>query len=253
LVIAVDTRCVRSEGEASRLSSAPIVDRSLTVTHLPGLIPYLPMWEHQRALALARVRREIGDRLLLLEHPHLYTIGRGGDRRHLLADPETLERIGATYHEVDRGGDITYHGPGQLVGYPIISLEGVGLTVRSYVRGLEAAIIRAVALAGVTATTIPGYTGVWVGDQKLAAIGVRVSRGVAYHGFALNVAPDLSYFRYIVPCGISDRGVTSLTQLTGCDVSVSQLASLCTAALAEVFGLKVEHMTGEWPLSSADQ
>lgn len=252
-MIAVDTPCVRFEGTSSPLPAVPGGSRLLTVTHLPGLVPYIPMWEQQRVLALARAQREIGNQMLLLEHPHVYTIGRGGDRSHLLAHPSTLEQLGASYYRVDRGGDITYHGPGQLVGYPIISLEESGLTVRSYVRGLEAAIIRAVTLVGVTATTIPGYTGVWVGDQKLAAIGVRVSRGVAYHGFALNVAPDLSYFRYIVPCGISDRGVTSLAQLLGRNVSVGELAPICARAFATFFGFEVDNAPGECAVSLAGQ
>jgi lipoate-protein ligase B len=212
---------------------------TLTALHLRGPVPYLPMWQRQQALATARVRGEIGDQLLLLEHPHVYTNGRHGDRRHLLADETTLARIGAAYHEVDRGGDITYHGPGQLVGYPIVSLEQLGVGVRTYVRGLETAIIHTAAHFGVEATAEPGYTGVWVGRDKLAAIGVRVTRGVAFHGFALNVAPDLSYFNQIVPCGIPDRGVTSLGQLCGRSISVAEVVPICAAALAEVLGLKL--------------
>jgi len=193
------------------------------------------MWDCQHALAALRARGNIDDLLLLLEHEHVYTNGRRGDRAHLLADDGMLARLGASYHPVDRGGDITYHGPGQLVGYPIIHLNDAGLSVRSYVRTLEQVIIRAVAVFGVTAMTIPGYTGVWVGDKKLAAIGVRVSDGVAYHGFALNVATDLSYFEQIVPCGITDRGVTSLAQILGQRLSIDEVLRASAEAFAIIF------------------
>jgi lipoyl(octanoyl) transferase len=217
----------------------------LTVVRLPGLMPYLSMWERQRQLAAARQRDEIGDLLLLLEHPHVYTNGRRGDRAHLLIDEATLAALGAAYHEVDRGGDITYHGPGQLVGYAIVHLERLGLGVRSYVHGLETALIRTAAHFGVEAHTEPRYTGVWVNDEKLVAIGVKVQRGVAYHGFALNVTPDLSYFRRIVPCGIPDRGVTSLTRLAGRAMTVDEVAPVCAAAVADVLGLRISWVTGE--------
>lgn len=207
----------------------------LMATHLPGLTAYLPMWERQRALAAARVRGEIDDLLLLLEHEHVYTNGRSGDRAHLLVDEAMLGRLGAAYHEIDRGGDITYHGPGQLVGYAIVDLGRAGLSVRSYVRHLERAIVQTVAAFGVQADIVPGFTGVWVGSEKLAAIGVKVSYGVAYHGFALNVAPDLSYFRHITPCGIPDRGATSLARLTGQDVTVADVVPACAQAFAATF------------------
>ncbi|MDQ3541874.1 MAG: lipoyl(octanoyl) transferase LipB [Chloroflexota bacterium] len=146
-----------------------------------------------------------------------------------------MTRLGASYLEVDRGGDLTYHGPGQLVGYPIIDLARAGLGVRAYVRGLEQVLVRTAAHYGVEADILPGYTGVWVGDEKLAAIGVRVSRGAAYHGFAMNVDPDLSYFNAIVPCGIADRGVTSLARLLGRHVAVEEMVEPCAEAFAEVF------------------
>ncbi len=197
------------------------------------------MWARQQALATARERDEIDDLLLLLEHDHVYTNGRGGNRAHLLADAATLARLGATYHEVDRGGDITYHGPGQLVGYPIVDLSGIDRGVRDYVRGLETAIIRTAARFGVAATAVRGYTGVWVGNEKLAAIGVKVGRGVAYHGFALNVCPDLAYFGHIVPCGLCDRGGTSLARLLGRPVSVEEVVPACAETFADVFGLEL--------------
>lgn len=207
----------------------------LDVVRLPGLTPYLPMWDRQRALAAARQQQRIGDLLMLLEHPHVYTNGRGGRREHLLVDDATLTRLSASYLEVDRGGDLTYHGPGQFVGYVVIDLDSAGLGVRTYVRGLEQVLVRTAAHFGIKADIVPGYTGVWVGDEKLAAIGVRVSRGVAYHGFAMNVDPDLSYFNAIVPCGIADRGVTSLARLLGDHVPVAEAAAVCAEAFAEVF------------------
>ncbi len=212
----------------------------MTATRLPGRVPYLPMWKQQQALATARERNEVPDLLLLLEHDHVYTNGRGGNRAHLLADAATLARLGAAYHEVDRGGDITYHGPGQLVGYPIVDLSGIGRGVRDYVRGMETAIIRTAARFGVEATTVRGYTGVWVGNEKLAAIGVKVGRGVAYHGFALNVCPDLAYFGHIVPCGIRDRGVTSLERLVGRPMSVEEVVPACAEDFADVFELELD-------------
>ena len=211
----------------------------LTVVRLPGLVPYLPMWEHQRTLAAARGRGEIGDLLLLLEHPPVYTNGRSGKREHLRVDEAALAHLGVAYHEVDRGGDITYHGPGQLVGYPIVDLVALPLGVRDYVRGLEQAIIQTAAHFGIAATAESGYTGVWVGDEKLAAIGVKVGRGIAYHGFALNVDPDLSDFSRIIPCGIPDRGVTSLARLLDRHVTIDEVAPVCARALADILGLKI--------------
>ena len=234
---------VETEILAGAADIQPPVDRSasadsdLTAIHLPGLTPYLSMWERQRALAAARVRGEIDDLLLLLQHEHVYTNGRSGDRRNLLVDEATLEQLGAAYHEIDRGGDITYHGPGQLVGYAIIDLGRAGLSVRGYVRNLERAIVQTVAAFGVQADIVPGFTGVWVGDEKLAAIGVKVSYGVAYHGFALNVAPDLSYFGHITPCGIPDRGVTSLARLTGQQMTVAEVVPVCAQAFAAIFNV----------------
>lgn len=219
-----------------RGATPPLRDAPLDVIRLPGLTPYLPLWKRQQALAAARARNEIDDLLLLLEHPHVYTNGRGGRREHLLVDEATLATLGARYVEVDRGGDITYHGPGQLVGYAIIDLAAARMSVRAYVRGLEQMLIRTAAEFGVRATAVPGYTGVWVGDTKLGAIGVKVSRNVTYHGFAFNVGPDLSYFRRIVACGIPDRGVTSLARLLGHPLTIDEVAPVCARAFAEEFG-----------------
>ncbi len=230
--------------------ASPIVPPSpeegvLTACHLPQPQPYLPLWAWQQQLAAARATGDLGDLLLLLEHEHVYTLGRRGDAAHLLADVATLTRLGATCHRVDRGGDITYHGPGQLVGYPIVRLRGAGRGVRAYVNALETALIEVAAAFGIAATALPGRPGVWVGRQKLAALGITVSRGVAYHGFALNVAPDLAYFARIVPCGIADAGVTSLAALLGRPVTIEEVAPICARAVAAACGLPLRWMEAD--------
>ena len=181
----------------------------LTVDHL-GTVPYRPTWELQDELADQRRGRRIGDRLLLLEHFPVYTIGRGGDAANMLATPERLRQIGTELIRIDRGGDITFHGPGQLVAYPIVELRDP-LDLRRYVRILEAAVIGAAATFGVDAAHLDGLPGIWVdGERKLAAIGVRVKRGVTTHGLALNVNTELRWFDEMIPCGIPDKEVTSL-------------------------------------------
>ena len=190
--------------------------RALEVRRL-GLVPYADALALQKSLVEQRQAGRIDDLLLLVEHPHVLTLGVRGDggRAHILATPEALAARRVAVYETGRGGDITYHGPGQLVGYPIIDLKPDRCDVHRYVRDLEEVLIRTAADCGVQAGRIEGLTGVWVGSEKLAAIGVRIARWVTSHGFALNVATDLDYFQLIVPCGISDRGVTSLGRLVG--------------------------------------
>ncbi len=209
----------------------------LTVEWL-GRVPYRPTWELQNELAERRRRREIGDRVLLLEHEPVYTIGRGGDERNLLATPERLASLGAELVRIDRGGDITFHGPGQLVAYPIVELRD-SLDLRRYVRALEAAIITTAASFGVKADRVDGRPGVWVdGARKLAAIGVRVRRGVTTHGLALNVSTDLSWFAEMIPCGLPDIEVTSLGRELGQAPTMDAVADRQAGDLAEVFGLR---------------
>ncbi len=209
----------------------------LTVERL-GTVPYQPTWELQDELADQRRRRHIGDRLLLLEHFPVYTIGRGGDDGNLLADPGRLRELGAEFMRIDRGGDITFHGPGQLVAYPIVELRDP-LDLRRYVRSLEAAIIETAAAFGVTAGRVEGLTGAWVEDQrKLAAIGVRVRRGVTTHGLALNVNTTLAWFDEMIPCGIPDKEVTSLAHELGHPVPMEAVEEAMAMALARAFGLR---------------
>jgi lipoate-protein ligase B len=186
-----------------------------------GRVPYGDAWALQRRLAAARARGEIDDLLLLVEHPPVYTMGRNGSPDHVPSGVDHLRRRGAEYLEVDRGGSVTFHGPGQLVAYPILEIAGVfplaGTPGRgdvvAHLRALEGALIATVALHGVRAKRRQPYTGIWVGEQKLAAIGVKLASGVTTHGAALNVATDLSWFAEIIPCGISGAGVASLETL----------------------------------------
>jgi lipoyl(octanoyl) transferase len=181
------------------------------VRHL-GRMDYTAALSLQKQLEAERKDGLIPDQLLLLEHPHVITLGRNGRQENLLAGREVLERSGVAFFPTDRGGDITYHGPGQLVGYPILDLRDWKRDVGAYVRALEQVIIDTLADFGILAGLIPKLTGVWVGERKIAAIGVHISRWVTSHGFALNVNTDLRYFQYIVPCGLS-KPVTSMAQL----------------------------------------
>ena len=200
-----------------------------------GRLPYEEAWDLQRSLLEGRVEgRTAEDYLLLLEHPHTYTVGRNGDGSNLLISPEMVQSVGAELHHVDRGGDITYHGPGQLVGYPIIHL-GSNPDVVGYVRKLERILIATLADFGVEAWAEKGLTGVWTASGKAAAIGVRVSRMTTMHGFALNVDPDLDYFGHINPCGIQDRAVTSLSAILGKQVSLEEAVDAVIANFTAEF------------------
>jgi lipoyl(octanoyl) transferase len=209
--------------------------RSIEIRRL-GRTPYADALALQRALVEDRRADRIGDVLLLLEHPPVLTVGVRGDggRSHILASLEALAARGIEIHETGRGGDVTYHGPGQIVGYPIISLKPDRCDVHGYLRDLEEVLIRVAADFGIDAARVPGLTGVWVGEHKLAAIGVRISRWITSHGFALNVRPNLEDFELIVPCGIADRGVTSLARL-GCRATRSDVEDRIVTHFCEVF------------------
>jgi lipoyl(octanoyl) transferase len=214
-----------------------------------GLIGYAEAWELQKRVVAARKAGAIEDVLLFCEHPHVITLGRSGKRRNLLANESVLRQKGVEYFETTRGGDITYHGPGQIVGYPILNLGAIRRDVVWYVRSLEDAMIRATAELGIAARREAGKTGIWVGEtgveEKLAAIGVHISRWVTSHGFAYNVATDLRYFELIVPCGIAERKATSLEKLLERNVSLSESKPLLAKHLGEVFGLTVRTVERE--------
>jgi lipoyl(octanoyl) transferase len=196
-------------------------DRKLAVRRL-GVVGYAEGLELQKALVAQRAADEIDDTLLLLQHPHVLTLGvkAGESRTHVLATPERLAELGVEIHETGRGGDVTYHGPGQIVGYPVVDLKPDRCDVHRYVRDLEEVMIRVTAEYGFEAGRIQGLTGAWVVAEKIGAIGVRIQRWITSHGFAFNVTTNLDFFRLIVPCGISDRGVTSLAKLTGRDIPI---------------------------------
>jgi lipoyl(octanoyl) transferase len=210
--------------------------RTLEVRRL-GVISYAEGLELQKTLVEQRKAGSISDQLLLLEHPPVITLGvkSRNDRSHIVASPDLLAAEGVEVFETGRGGDVTYHGPGQLVGYPIIDLKPDRCDVHQYVRDLEDVMIRIAASFGVTAARIPGLSGAWVGDEKLAAIGVRIARWVTSHGFAFNVNTTLSHFDLIVPCGIRDKGVTSLGRLIGKHIPMNEVEDACIESFRQVF------------------
>lgn len=202
-----------------------------------GRVEYREAWALQRGLAESRRASLAPDMLLLVEHPPTITLGRRGTPAHILRSPAELEAKGVAVVPIDRGGDVTYHGPGQLVAYPILHLERWGSDIVRYVRLLEEVGIRTAASFGVDAGRLAGMSGVWVGNDKLMAVGVRVSRWVTTHGLALNVAPDLAEFADIIPCGLKDRGVTSLEQSLGAAPDMQQARDEFVSAFAGVFAV----------------
>ena len=202
-----------------------------------GVVKYGDALDLQKRLVEERKADRIPDQLLLLQHPPVITLGvKSKDARaNVLASPDDLQRDGVEVFETGRGGDVTFHGPGQLVGYPILDLNPDRRDVHRYVRDLEEALIRTAATFGVVAGRQPGLTGVWVGDAKLAAIGVRIARWITSHGFALNVSTNLDLFNLIVPCGITDKGVTSLAKLVNKDVAMADVENAVIASMAGIF------------------
>jgi lipoyl(octanoyl) transferase len=202
-----------------------------------GRIAYGAALELQQQLVAERKQCLIPDQLLMLEHSHVITMGRNGHMENILADDAVLSRAGIAFYPTDRGGDVTYHGPGQLVGYPILDLRDWKRDVGAYVRGVEQAIVETLADYGIEAARIPKLTGVWVGERKIAAIGVHISRWVTSHGFALNVATDLSYFHYIVPCGLT-KPVTSMAEL-GVHASLEAVSERLAVHFGRVFDYEI--------------
>lgn len=223
-----------------------------------GLISYERAWEKQKFLLEKTAETKLANRkkqnkeelsptpnyLALCEHPHVYTLGKNGRAEHLLLSERQLTEKGIAYYPIDRGGDITYHGPGQIVGYPILDLENFFTDIHRYLRTIEEAIIRTLQAYDLEAGAIPGLTGVWLGigenPRKIAALGVKCSRWITMHGFAFNINTDLSYFNHIIPCGISDKAVTSLAQELGYEVPTDEIKPLLLANLAKGFGWEWE-------------
>ena len=210
-----------------------------------GTIEYLRARQLQAEL-VERVHDGLSpNTLLLLEHPHVYTRGRLSRDEHLLTPGGELAALGVPVHETDRGGQVTYHGPGQLIGYPIINLRRLGIGPLQYVRTLEQVIVDTLAHFGIPAHTEPGLTGVWTSGGKIAAIGVKISRGVAFHGFALNVHTDLSWYRHIVPCGITDRPVTSMAVQLAAPVGITAVRAALVARFGNAMRLQMTEAPAE--------
>ena len=203
-----------------------------------GRLEYGKAFELQRKLVEERKRGVIPDQLLIVEHPHVITLGRSGRMEHLLASEEILRRAGVSFYHTDRGGDITYHGPGQIVGYPIVDLREWKRDVTAYVRAIEQVLIGTLGAFGIAAGRVPGSTGVWVNERKVAAIGVHISRWITSHGFALNHTTDLSYFGYIVPCGLT-KPVTSMAEL-GSTARREDIVAELARSFRGVFGYEME-------------
>ena len=234
-----------------RAGRSDSVARVLQVRRL-GRVAYSDALDLQKRLVEQRKAGTIPDQLLLLEHPPVITLGVStrNDRSHIVAPPQELEREGVEVFESGRGGDVTYHGPGQLVGYPILDLHPDRRDVHRYVRDLEEVLIGAADTFGIHSHRSPGLTGTWVGDRKLAAIGVRIARWITSHGFALNVSTNLAHFDLIVPCGIPDKGVTSIAQLSPVPVTMTAAEDAVVAGFCAVFGCSPTEQSLAQPFSS---
>jgi lipoyl(octanoyl) transferase len=202
-------------------------------------IDYKEAWDLQKSTFELRHNKKLTDIIFLLEHPHTYTLGKTADKKNLIGSDEYLKQNKISVYDIDRGGDITYHGPGQIVGYPIIDLNEWQNDTHKYLRGLEEVIIRTCGYYNIVGTRVPKYTGVWIENRKIAAIGIKVSRWITMHGFAFNINTDLSLFSGIIPCGISDKEVTSLQKETGREIDIQEVKSLLVKNFKEVFSYEV--------------
>jgi len=220
-----------------------------------GLLDYQDAWEKQEMIFSATVNAKVANRtsdaeqpvpnhLILVEHPHVFTLGKSGEAKNLLLDEAGLNANQATFYKINRGGDITYHGPGQIVGYPILDLDNFFTDIHLYLRTLEQAVIDTLAEFKIESGRYPGYTGVWLDAEnekarKICALGVRCSRWVTMHGFAFNVNTDLDYFNHIIPCGIEDKAVTSMKKELGYDVDLEQVKNVLVKNIASLFKMKL--------------
>jgi len=218
--------------------------------HKPGLVDYKEAWDLQKELFLENFEIKTGKRegetsnhLFLLEHSHVYTLGKSGDKNNLLLSDELLKLKEASFYKIDRGGDITYHGPGQLVGYPVFDLDTLNFSIKDFVFNIEEMLIQVVAHYGIFASRLAGATGVWLDAhhpqkaRKIAAIGMKISKKVSMHGFALNVNTNLDYFNHIIPCGLQDKGVTSLQKELNRGVSMEEVTEVLIKKFEEIFGI----------------
>jgi lipoyl(octanoyl) transferase len=204
-----------------------------------GFIDYKEAWDLQKSTVELRHNKKLEDIIFLLEHPHTYTLGKTADKKNLIGSDDYLNENRISVYDIDRGGDITYHGPGQIVGYPIIDLNEWQNDTHKYLRALEEVIIKTCGYYNINGTRVPKYTGVWIEDRKIAAIGIKVSRWITMHGFAFNINTDLSLFSGIIPCGISDKAVTSLQKETGRKIDIQEVKSLLVSNFKEVFSYNV--------------
>lgn len=231
-----------------------VINKSVEIRNL-GMVDYQETWDLQEKLFKKTVDQKIANRklpeeaqtstenvLLFCQHPHVYTLGKTGKEENLLVDASQLDKLEASYYRINRGGDITYHGPGQIVCYPILDLDNFFTDIHQYMRTLEEAVIRTCAEYGLTTTRIEGLTGVWIDDpiqpRKIAAMGVKSSRWVTMHGLSFNVNPDLSYFQHIVPCGIDDKAVTSLQQETNQKLDLEDVRTRLEGHLLSLFEME---------------
>jgi lipoate-protein ligase B len=211
-----------------------------------GIVPYYRALKLQQQLAQARAEGRIGDVLLLLQHPPVFTIGRFRGGEDITVPPEMLARDGIAVFHTNRGGGTTYHGPGQLVGYPILNLKENGLGVREYIGKLEAVITSVLAALGIRAHRVAEHPGVWVGNKKICSIGIHISHHITTHGFALNVSNDLRYFQYVRPCGLSGKAMTSVSELLGHRVAMETIIEALLPSFSELFGPSCEQGSDKW-------
>lgn len=222
----------------------PLTMNELIVVDI-GRTKYSEAWDLQKEIFAARLDNRIGDVLLLTEHNHVYTLGKAADDNHLLAGEEELRRKGIDVHWIDRGGDVTYHGPGQIVGYPILDLNRYYTDIHRYLRDIEEVIIRTLKEYTIVAERDKEFTGVWVKDEKIAAIGVKVSRWITMHGFALNVNTDVGYFDRIIPCGIFHKGVVSLQQCVARPIPLLDVQHHLVHHFSHVFNVRIKQISRE--------
>ncbi len=211
------------------------MNKKLTYCNL-NTIDYKEAWDLQKSIFELRYQQKVDDVFLLLEHPHTYTLGKTADEKNLVGNEEYLNKNKISVYDIDRGGDITYHGPGQIVGYPIIDLNNWGKDTDKYLRALEEIIIRTCADYGLPVARVPKYTGVWIEDRKIAAIGIKVTRWITMHGFALNVNTDLSLYNGIIPCGITNKEVTSLQKELNTEIDIQEVKSKILNHTVTIFG-----------------